>query len=92
MTEAINAERRKNKENDKAQKELLKKNVHLERIFKKEITELILKIYELEKFGKDLEKVKSNKTKANKELRSELKIVQEKYKSQQKVINKKRIY
>jgi hypothetical protein len=34
LTEAINVERMKNEENDKAQKELLKKNVDLEKIFK----------------------------------------------------------
>ena len=50
----MNAERRTNYENDKAQMEFLKKNVDLERIFKNEI-----KIYKLERFGRDLETVKN---------------------------------
>ena len=81
----MNAERRTNYENDKAQMEFLKKNVDLERIFKNEIKELNIKIDKLERFGKDLATVKNNQTKTNEELRSELKVVQENFKSQQKV-------
>ena len=44
-----------------------------------------IKIDKLERFRKDLETVKNNQTKANKELRSELKVVQENFKSQKKV-------
>ena len=83
LTEAIDIQRKKNKEHDSVQKELIKKNVDLERLVSKEIKELNIKIVKLETSERDLElKVKNNQTEVSKENKS----CQDKILRQQKVI------
>ena len=79
FTNSLNIERKKTEENIKVHKELRKKNDDLERIFKKEMKELNLKMGKLENSKKDLES-KLDETK------NELKSSQEKNASWQKII------
>ena len=83
LTEAMDVERKKTQEHESTKKELIKKNVDLERLVSKEMKELNLKIVKLETSERDLKlKIKNNQTEVNNEIKS----CKDKIVCQQKVV------